>query len=256
MLPNQINGVLLDLDGTLYVGDRIIDGAIQLIEHLEHKKVPYACLTNITSRPRAAVLERLGRLGLSIQADRVLTAPMATKRYLDDHGIGRCYFLTRPPLIEDFQGHPQSDDGAQAVVVGDLGKFSSFEHLNTAFRLVLGGAPLITMTRSLYFKSAEGMVLDAGAFVNMLESATGRTAITTGKPAKPFFQAALEQIECSPEHAVMVGDDVSGDIGGAQAAGIAGVLTMTGKTSQKPDTQAGVQPDLVIESVRELIDLI
>lgn len=249
-------GFLIDLDGTLYVGNELIPGAREFVHRLRERGLPHAFVTNITSRPRSEVLARIREKGLEIEPESVLTAPIATKGYLDRQAIGPCFFLTRPRLIEDFSGHPQSEEKAEAVVVGDMGNLITFQHLNTAFRLLLAGAHLVTMSRSRFFREPEGMSLDAGSFVHMLEYASGRDAVTTGKPSAEFFQSALDLIGLEAGQVAMIGDDLESDVGGAQKVGLHGILVLSGKTSEAPAADAAVQPDLTLDSVAELVDLL
>ncbi len=251
-----VKGFLIDLDGTLYVGDNLIHGAKEFVHRLRDRRIPHAFLTNITSRPRSQVLSRIREKGLEIDPDQVLTAPIATKCYLDRQSIGPCFFLTRPSLIEDFEGHPQTEDHAEAVVVGDMGNLITFQHLNTAFRLLLGGAHFVTMSRSRFFRDSTGMSLDAGAFVEMLEHASETQAVVTGKPSAEFFRSAIDLIGVPAERTVMVGDDLESDVGGAQAVGLNGVLVLSGKTAEAPGSDAAIQPDAVISSVAELIEVL
>lgn len=245
-------GFLIDLDGTLYVGNELIPGAAQFVHQLRERNLPHAFVTNITSRPRAEVLARIRAKGLEIDPASVLTAPIATKSYLDRQSIGPCFFLTRPRLVEDFAGHPQTEDHAEAVVVGDMGNLITFQHLNTAFRLLLSGAHFVTMSRSRYFRESDGMSLDAGAFVEMLEHASGRQAVTTGKPSAEFFRSALDLIGLPAEQVAMIGDDLESDVGGAQKVGLRGFLVLSGKTTAAPSEAAEVEPDLILGSVAEL----
>ena len=250
----SVQGFLIDLDGTLYVGDRLIDGAKEFVHRLRDQNVPHAFVTNITSRPRAEVLARIEKKGLAIEPESVLTAPLATKAYLDRESIGPCYFLTRPSLIEDFAGHPQREETAEAVVVGDMGPLLTFQALNTAFRLLLQGASLVTMSRSRYFRVADGMSLDAGSFVELLEHASGVDAVVTGKPSLEFFRSGLELIGLPADRVAMIGDDLESDVGGAQAAGLKGVLVLSGKTPEPPGAESEVTPDATVQSVADLID--
>jgi len=249
-------GYLIDLDGTLYVGDELIPGAREFVHRLRECDLPHAFVTNITSRPRSELLARIRERGLDIDPANVLTAPIATKGYLDRQSIGPCFFLTRPRLIEDFSGHPQTEDHAEAVVVGDMGNLITFQHLNTAFRLVLSGAHFVTMSRSRYFRESDGMSLDAGSFVAMLEYATGNKAVTTGKPSAEFFQSALDLIGLDANEVAMIGDDLESDVGGAQKAGLQGFLVLSGKTPEAPAADADVQPDLILGSVAEFLELL
>jgi len=251
-----VRGFLIDLDGTIYLGDQLIPGARELVHELRERRVPHAYVTNITSRPRSQVLERIHDMGLEISEDHVLTAPIATKVWLDHSDIGPCFFLTRPRLIEDFEGHPQSEDRAEAVVVGDMGNLTTFEHLNQAFRLIQNGAKFVTMSRSRYFRNSDGLCLDAGSFVALLEHASQRKAVVTGKPSAEFFRSGLKLLELPADEVAMIGDDLESDVGGAQRCGLKGILVLTGKTAFPPSADSEVQPDLVLESVAELTDLL
>ncbi|MEM9369114.1 MAG: HAD-IIA family hydrolase [Planctomycetota bacterium] len=252
-LVEETKGFLIDLDGTLYVGDELIAGAADFVHALRTKGIPHAFVTNITSRCRAHVLARIEAYGLEIEPEQVLTAPIATKAYLDRQRIGSCYFLTRPTLVEDFAGHPQNEDEAEAVVIGDMGETITFQHLNQAFRLLGKGAAFVTMSRSKFFRTKDGMTLDAGAFVALLEHASDRRAIVTGKPSKDFFRAGLDLLDLPPSQVAMIGDDLESDVRGAQACGVAGLLVMSGKTTQLPPSDSPVAPDGVCGSVSDLI---
>jgi len=251
---SSVKGFLIDLDGTIYVGDRLIPGAKEFIHKLRERNVPHAFVTNITSRPRSQVLSRIQRKGLEIEAEQVLTAPIATKQYLDRNAIGPCYFLTRPTLIEDFVGHPQNEDDAEAVVVGDMGPTVTFQHLNRAFRLLLDGAKFVTMSRSKSFREADGMSLDAGAFVALLEYASERGAVVTGKPSQEFFQSGLDLIGLQANEVAMIGDDLTTDVRGAQECGVRGFLVLSGKTRQYSPAATGKDPDMILDGGAELIN--
>lgn len=97
--------------------------------------------------------------------------------------------------------------------------------------------------------------MDIGAFVAGLEYVTGTEAVVMGKPSKDFFETALQSLDLRPEDAVMVGDDIESDIGGAQRAGIRGILVRTGKFRDELVARSKVEPDAVIDSVANLLDL-
>src|SRR5207344_3161601 len=97
------------------------------------------------------------------------------------------------------------------------------------FRRLMDGAMLVGMHRNLYWRTARGWELDAGAYIAGLEEATGTTAAICGKPTRAYFDAALAQLGVPADRAAMVGDDIVNDIEGARAAGLTGVLVQTGK---------------------------
>lgn len=249
-----IRGLLIDLEGTVYQAGTLIPGAREGLESLGSAGVPHAFVTNTTSRPRSTIARELAAMGLPVEPERIFTAPRAARRHLLSRGIRRCHFLVVPALLEDFEGIEQDDVSPAAVVVGDLGEGFTFERLNRAFRLLLGGAELVTLARNRYYLGPDGLLLDVGAFVAALEYASGRSATLVGKPAAEFFEAPLESLGLGPAAVAMVGDDLEFDVHGAQAAGLRGVLVRTGK--YRPEFERSERrPDAVLDSLAGVLSL-
>jgi len=110
---------------------------------------------------------------------------------------------------------------------------------------------LVALGMSRYAQGSDGLVLDVAPFIKALEHAAGCEAVVMGKPAKAFFEAAVRKLQTSPAETVMVGDDIRADVGGAQAAGLAGVLVRTGKFRDR-DLEGSIRPDAVLDSVADL----
>lgn len=242
----MIDGVLLDLSGVLYVGDKVLPGAQQALQRLQSSGLPLRFVTNTTRSPRTEIVRKLQGMGLAIDPDHLYSAPMAALHYLREQGL-RAHLLVHPALLPEFNRQPfQGDD---AVLVGDAGETFTYAHLNEAFRKLMDGAQLLAMGRNRYFREADGLSLDAGPFVAALENAAGVEAIILGKPATEFFHSACAAMETDPERTVMIGDDVEADVNGATRAGLRGVLVRTGKyrdgdEQQLEDVDALVFPDL------------
>jgi len=225
----MIKGVLLDLSGVLYTGDEVLQGALTSIERLDNESIPVRYLTNTTRSSRSAILKKLSRMGFDIDEGDLFTAPVATYNYLSANNLSP-FLLVHPDLKPDFSGLIR--DRNDAVVVGDAADGFTYGHMNTAFRLLMEGAPLLAMGNNRYFREADGLSLDIGPYVTALEYAADTKAIILGKPAPGFFHAAVDSIGCSPGQTVMVGDDVKSDVIGALEAGLHGILVRTGKYRQ------------------------
>ncbi|GIX31080.1 MAG: haloacid dehalogenase [Porticoccaceae bacterium] len=247
-----VRGVLLDLDGVFYVGDRLLPGAPEALERLERAGLRWCFVTNTTTRSAASLLDHLRRLGLPARAERLLTAPQATAAWLKREGIGRCHLAVAEAVREDFAGIRAVTRAPQAVVVGDIGNRWRYGLLDRLFRQLMDGARLVALHRNRYWETGDGLHLDLGAFVAALEYAADIRAVITGKPSPAFFAAALERLGVAAEEAVMVGDDLESDVGGAQAVGIRGVLVQTGKYRPELAARSLVRPDAVISSVADL----
>jgi HAD superfamily hydrolase (TIGR01458 family) len=253
MTPAQAGafGVLLDIDGVLYVGDEPIDGAREALTELRELGGGVRLVTNTTSRSRQQVFEHLLELGFETTLEEVLTPAAMAVRHCREQGYGSVALLVGERLREDLaalEGAP-TGERVDAVVLGDLGDAFTAEVLNDAFRLLMDGAELVALQHNRYWRRADGLALDVGAYAAALEYATGREAIVVGKPAPAFFEAAIADMGL--ERAVMVGDDVEADVGGAMAAGLPGVLVRTGKYREDA-LPAGVTPTAVADSIRDV----
>ncbi|MGH3363587.1 MAG: TIGR01458 family HAD-type hydrolase [Nocardioidaceae bacterium] len=255
-----MRGVLLDLDGVLYIDDEPVPGAAGVVDWLAGEGVPYRYLTNTTSRPRRAIAAKLTGMGIAASTDRILTPAVAAVAWLRRHGIERPALFVPDATAAEFagldplpDGADGADDGAGAVVVGDLGSGWDFATLNRAFRLLMSDAapPLIALGMTRYWRAEDGLRLDAGPYVRALEYAAGRAAVVLGKPDGAFYAGAVQDLGLGPGQVVMVGDDVRTDVEGAQSAGLTGVLVRTGKFSPS-DLAGDVSPDAVIDSIADL----
>jgi HAD superfamily hydrolase (TIGR01458 family) len=251
----SIRGLLSDLDGVWFVGDEPIPGAGETLAALRRRKLPLRLVTNTTTRTREEIAARLGKMGLEFAAGEIITSTQAAVLYLREQGRPSCHLLVSDGVRDAFAEFPESEP-ADYVVLGDIGNRWSYDILNDAFNRIIGGAQLLAMHKGRYWQVSEGLRLDIGAFVAGLEYATGRRAIVAGKPEPLVFRSALSDMGVAPEDAVMVGDDAVSDVGGAQAAGVRGVLVRTGKFREELVEASGVAPDLVIDSVADLRGLL
>jgi HAD superfamily hydrolase (TIGR01458 family) len=251
-----MQALLLDLDGVFYVGSSMVPGADLTATWLEQARIPHLFVTNTTSRPRRALVEKLQRFGIEAPEAAILTPPVAAAAWLHKRGIQRLAVYVPAATREEFQdfetADPASDERVDAVVVGDLGEEWDFATLNHAFnQLMRDPQPkLVALGMTRYWRAADGLRLDTAPFVMALSHASGVEPMVLGKPATPFFRTALDLLGTPPEATVMVGDDLDADVGGAQQAGLAGVLVRTGK--YRVDRTDAVQPDAVLDSVAEL----
>ncbi|PAW76993.1 MAG: hypothetical protein B9S32_12885 [Verrucomicrobia bacterium Tous-C9LFEB] len=249
----DIQGVLLDLDGTVYEADHAISGTVETLAALRSHGIPYCFVTNTTSKPRSVVVERLRQAGIAATPEQIFTAPAVARDWLREKQFTRCYFLLRPPLLADLEGVEAVDETPQAVVVGDMGDDFTYNKLNRAFRFLLDErCAFVTLAANRCFKGGDGLCLDVGAFVAALEFATGRKAELIGKPSPAFFEVACASLHADPAHTVMIGDDLESDALGAQACGLRGVLVRTGKFRAEQLAVSGKKPDFVLDSIADL----
>lgn len=246
-------GALLDIDGTLLVGDRAVDGASDCLRRLRDAGVPYRLFTNTTRRSVAEIASTLRGAGIEVAAAEVLApAALACRRILDS-GRTRAALLVAPSTLDDFAGVAEDESAPQWVVLGDLGRGFDWDVLNRAFHWLRGGARLLALHKNRFWHDGErGVLLDAGGFVVALEYAAGVTAEVVGKPSPAFYAIALQLLGVPAAETLVVGDDVINEGVGAAAVGCRTAIVRTGKFEPAHLAGAAFEPDLLLASVAEL----
>lgn len=257
---DEIKGWLIDLDGTLNVGDVPVPGAADFIRWLRTNKKHYRFISNTSTRSRRQIADHLTSLGIDARLEEIFTASSAVAELLGSFSGVKCYFQVSNSIMEEFKGIEISETNPDYVVIGDVGGGMNYDLLNKAFRLVMGGAELIALQKNRFFRDANGLHIDAGAFVAALEYASGKQAKIIGKPSRQFFNLAVHDIRVeagerwlSADFAV-VGDDVESDIKGAADAGLVGILVKTGKYNDSYSEHYGIVPDRTFDSIKELTE--
>ena len=246
----RVEGLLIDLDGTLYTNDGPIRGAPEALRRLDRAGISYRFVTNATHKPSRELAAQLETMGIPAGEDRIFTPATAVAEKLRAEGLS-CFPLLEDALLEDLEGVRITGDSPGCVLVGNLGEGFTYGRLDEAFRHLMAGAELIALSTNRYWQRAGGgLSLDAGPFVAALEYASGRRALGVGKPAPAFFELALENLGLPSREVAMVGDDPELDVGGAQAAGLRAILIETGR--YRPGAESPLRPDLVLESVARL----
>jgi HAD superfamily hydrolase (TIGR01458 family) len=250
----DVRALLIDIDGVLAVSWEPLPGAIDALRLIADAGLPFALITNTTSRTRAAIAATLVDAGFPVGVADVLTAPSAAAAFLRAHRPGaRCRLLNEGDIVEDLDGVQLVTEEPDVVLTGGAGPAFGYAELNSVFGDLQRGAELLAMHANLFWRTADGLSLDAGAFLAGLERAAGVRATVLGKPAEAFFATALSGLDAAADHTLMVGDDVEADVIGAQRHGLTGVLVRTGKF--QPDHEDGIdgmRPDHVLDSVADL----
>ncbi|XP_077677565.1 phospholysine phosphohistidine inorganic pyrophosphate phosphatase isoform X2 [Eretmochelys imbricata] len=246
-----IKGVVLDISGVLYDGGGDgggvpIPGSREAVENVDYIKVSSSsCLlpsmikasglklrfcTNETQATRGKLVEKLQRLGFNVSVNEVTAPAPAACRILKERNL-RPHLLVHDDLVPEFDQLDKANPNC--VVIGDAADNFSYKNLNEAFRVLIGleNPILISLGRGRYYKETDGLKLDVGVYMKALEYACDVQAEVVGKPAKMFFQSALAEMEVEPQQAIMIGDDIVNDVGGAQQCGMRALQVRTGKYS-------------------------
>jgi len=249
---SSIRGILFDLDGVLYVGSQVVEGAIAAVTDIKQRGYRCRFITNTSILSNATLHKKLSNLGFDVAEHEIISATRAALIYLQQFNDPVCHLLLSDDVRPDFQSFRQSDSKADFVIIGDIGDAWSYPLLNQVFKLLLDGAHLIAIHKNRYWQTEHGLQMDIGAFIAALEYASGKQATIIGKPSPDFFQAALTELELPAAQVAIIGDDLDADIAGGQSAGLTGILVKTGKYRKAYTDNSPVIPDLTLTSVAEL----
>jgi HAD superfamily hydrolase (TIGR01458 family) len=196
-------------------------------------------------------------MDIDVRPSEILTPPVAATAWLREHAAGPVALFVPPATREEFSGIAIAEPGAPAaaVVIGDYGERWTFAEMNRAFRLLMATPKptLVALGMTRYWQAPDGLRLDTAPFVAALAHAAGVEPVVLGKPAPAFFAAAIESLGMPAKRTWMLGDDIRADVGGAQAAGLRGVLVKTGKFRVQ-DLSLGIAPDAELEFIADLPD--
>jgi HAD superfamily hydrolase (TIGR01458 family) len=251
-----MTAILLDIDGVLHVSGEAVPGAPDAVSALRDEGHRLRFVTNNTTRARSVLAGELQSIGFDLESKDITTTPLAAGRLLQGK---RVLALVMSSIRDDLAEYVELvEDGADAVLLGgadeseETADVFSYDRLNQAYAELREGARLVCLHKNKWWQTNRGPLLDSGAFVAGLEYAAGVEAQVVGKPTAAYFQAALAEVEATPAEAVMVGDDVEADIGGAKAIGMSAVLVRTGKFRPAALKEAEPQPDAVVDSIADL----
>ncbi len=250
------HGFLIDMDGVIYHGSRLVPGADRFIERLRQVGAPFLFLTNNSQRTRRDVAAKLQRMGISATEDHIFTCAMATARFLAaQKPDGTAYVIGEGGLLNAMHnnGYAIVDHDPDYVVVGE-GRTITFEMMERAVRMVEKGAKLIATNMDPNCPTEAGLRPGCGAIVAMLEKATGQKAFSVGKPSPVMMRMARKELGLRTAEVTMIGDTMSTDILGGVQMGYRTVLVLSGGTSREDLRHYAYQPDLIVNSVADLCE--
>ena len=262
-LSPSIKGLLLDITGVLYdsteQGGVPIPGSIKALQKLtESSAIKFRLCTNETQLTTAGLALKLNKLGFtSIKTEMIFSPGPAMKRILYERKL-RPFLVVYPDAIPDYEGVNFEDPNC--VVIGDAADYFTYENMNRAFQVLISkpkeDMSLFSLGFGKYYKHNGTLALDVGPYVKALEFASGIEPEIVGKPSSIFFQTAVEDMQLKPQECVMIGDDIVGDVGGAQKCGLRGVQVRTGKYTKDWENHPSVNPDGFVDDLAQAVSLI
>jgi HAD superfamily hydrolase (TIGR01450 family) len=255
----RFDGYVLDLDGTVYLGDDLLPGAAEAIRAIRDGGGRVVFATNKPLETAADYAAKLTGLGVPATPADVVTALDSLIAYLHElHPTARLLPIAEP-LVEEVladEGWTVTRDAAEAdVVVVSFDRTFEYAKLQAAFRAVRHhGAAIVATNPDPYCPTPDGGLPDCAAMLAALEVSTGQRAeAVLGKPSPVMGRASLARLAIDAEHAAAVGDRLTTDVALGQSIGMAGILVLTGATDSSALAASDVRPDYVIEGIHQLI---
>lgn len=257
-----MNGLLIDLDGTLYHGSNRIEGADRLIAALREANMAYCYVTNNSTSTPAEVADRLSAMGIPALPGEVCTSAQAAAGYIAERSPGASvYVIGEKGLYEAMidAGLRPTEENPDFVVQG-LDRSLTYERIAKAVHCIRGGSTFVMTNPDLLLPSANGLLPGAGSIGAMLRAASGQEPIVIGKPSGILMDYSLEKLGMEAANTWVVGDNLATDIAAGVAAGCGTALVFTGLTNEQNYERyaeaAGCKPDLIFKDLYELISVI
>lgn len=267
-----VDGFIFDLDGTIYLGEEALPGAVDCIAGLRRIDKRILFISNKPLEPAGVYAEKLSRLGIPAAGEDVITSAYVLGYHLSHTSPElRLYVVGEPNLIAELRSHglhvvdgPDDQDarsvidpaGIDAVVVA-FDRTLDYRKLNTAYQALVRGARFFATNADKICPLPGGGIPDAGATIAALEHISGREVeLVAGKPSLLVMQVASQRLGLEPGRIMMVGDRLETDIYMGQRAGMQTAVLLTGVT-HRSDIQGMVRPpDYVLENLGELLVIV
>ena len=248
-------GYLIDMDGVVYRGNKLIPGADRFIQILLEKEIPFLFVTNNSQRSRCDVVLKLTQMGIDVENEHIFTCAISTARFLaSQKPNGSAYVIGDAGLLTALHDHGYAINEADPdyVVVGE-GRLLNFEVLEKALKLIINGSKLIATNLDPNCPTDSGLRPGCGSTVSFLETASGRQAFSVGKPSPIMMRMARKELNLRTAEVTMIGDTMETDILGGLQMGYRTVLVYSGSMGPLDLEKYPYQPVLAISSLKDLI---
>ena len=249
-----IEAVFLDLDGTLYLGNTLIEGVLDFLGRLESRGIRRFFLSNNSSKSVGQYLDKLGGLGIDASEEEILLSTHDLLSWLSKEGISRTYLVGTQGMREMLEeGGVETDSSEPEYVVLGYDTEVSYEKLSTASIHLHRGVPMVSSHPDIVCPSPDGGLPDTGAYMALFEATTGvRPIHVCGKPNKGMILHKIEEMGIKTANCAMVGDRLYTDMEMAERAEVHGILVLSGEATREDVVGSGLSPSLVVDSVSVL----
>lgn len=245
---------LIDMDGVLVHGNRLVPGAGEFIQRLKQRGRKFLVLTNNPMYTPGDLAHRLQSIGLDVPKEQIFTSALATARFLEtQHANGKAFVIGESGLTEAIHnvGYILTETDPDYVVLGETFSYN-FDRITKAVRHIMGGAKFIATNPDPNGPTETGIVPACGAMAALIEKATGKGAFFIGKPNPFMMRAALNYLGVHSEETVMIGDRMDTDVLAGIQSGLGTILVLSGVTRADQVPDFPYQPRHIFDSVASI----
>lgn len=252
---------LFDMDGTLYLGNRLYDFTIELLTQIRRTGGRYLFMTNNSSKSVADYIKKLAKLGIEATREDFITSSQATAYYLKKHHNGQILYVCGTNSLKEelrSEGFTVTEDAeeAQCIVMGFDTELTFKKLEDVSWLLLTREIPFIATNPDLVCPTEFGSVPDCGSVCQMIYNATGKRPVVIGKPSPLMPELAMERLGVSKEETCVIGDRIYTDVKSGLNAGITGILVMSGETTPQILAESPDKPHLVLEDAGEILEIL
>lgn len=257
---SNIKLFLMDMDGTVYIGDNKIPGAFESLETLRKAGKRICFLTNNSSRAQKTYIEKLKRVyDFTADENEVYTSAMATCEFLKNKHYGKKVFILAPPDVkkefEDFGINVVEDDPDIVLVCFDT--TLTYDKLYKACKFIYQGKYYVASHPDNFCPAPDGPMPDMGGFIACIEKTVGKLPdVIVGKPYSEMAEAVQSKFGLKKEEIAMVGDRLYTDIRFGTDNGFTSILVLTGETDREMLEQSSFKPTVVLDTFSDVLDLV
>ncbi len=248
-------GFIIDMDGVLYHGNRLLPGVKEFVAWLNKERKSYVFLTNSSERTPKELREKLLRMGVEVDENHFYTSALATAMFLaSQKPNGSAYIIGEAGLINALYnvGYSMNNINPDYVIMGEARSYS-YESIERATNLVLKGAKLVGTNPDLTGPTENGIVPATKALISPIELATGRQAYFVGKPNPLIMRNGLKKLKCKREETIIIGDRMDTDIIAGIESEIDTCLVLSGITTKDTVNSFPSAPQYVLTGVVDLV---
>jgi arabinose operon protein AraL len=257
----MFKGFIFDLDGTVYLGDKLIPGADRVIRLLREKGRKIIFLSNKPIQTREDYASKLTRLGIPTQPTEVVNSTLVMTNYLKkDAPQAKLFVVGETPFVEELRkaGFTIAEEPREIeYVVVAFDRTFDYRKLNTAFQAIKLGAHFVATNPDRTCPVEGGEIPDCAGMIAAIEAVTQKKVeVIVGKPSPLIVQAALEVMGLRPDDCILIGDRLETDIKMGRESGIATGIVLTGVTDEKTLKESPIHPDFIFQSIADVENLL